>query len=55
MNQWIQTRGQIAAQWAAEVAGMVTISAAAWMVWQPAALVIAGAYLVMLGNSGRRP
>lgn len=37
--------------WAAEVAGVVALSVGAWMIYEPAAVIVVGAWLIILGNS----
>jgi len=37
--------------WAAEIAGVVVLCVGAWMIYAPAAVIVAGVWLIILGNS----
>lgn len=53
-RQWFvqlaRKRAGSVARWAGEVAGVVLISAGAWIAWEPAGFAVAGGYLVLIAN-----
>lgn len=52
LRQIARRRAGTTARWALEIIGVGVIVVGVWLALEPAAFILAGAYLVLIANSG---